>query len=78
MIVKLSLVPFFFKRGIYFLTVLLLKVGVGYTGGHFIETITLCWGPPRMMYYRRKIMEQKFLKKKNQISAFAPQKTTLN
>ena len=52
-----------------------LKIGVGYTGGHFIEFIGFLWGPDNFVYYGLKIMEQKFFFEKIQISAFAPLKT---
>ena len=65
------LVGYLFK---YKLIMWWIEVGVGYTG----EKNRFCWGPARKMYYGSKIMEQKMFFEKNQISAFAPQKTTLN
>ena len=51
------------------------SVGVGYTGGHFIEFIGFLSGPGNFVYYGLKIMEQKIFFEKIQISAFAPLKT---
>ena len=44
-------------------------------GGHFIEFIGFLSGPVNFVYYWFKIKEQKIFFEKNQISAFAPQKT---